>query len=303
MGASETSTQSLLTSLDVDHPEWRPLLVLVAEALSETQRPQWARCVPALEHQGRDGRPLLDGAVINVAPRLIERWIRRALASAADSGTAVKPLARAMAAGRLSPRFLFETAISQDSDRLEELASVHKDDRGVLRALAPLIAMPMLQACRRAWAELVPTDWAHGHCAICGGWPALAEICGLDGTRYLRCAACGGGWRIEWLRCPFCGEEDHQKLGSLVSVDCVERQTIEVCDGCGGYIKTVTTLTSIRPEHVVLYDLATLALDLAALERDYCRPAAKSHQLELRVVTETSRLRGLLGLPRHDGWW
>jgi hypothetical protein len=53
----------------------------------------------------------------------------------------------------------------------------------------------------------------------------------------------------------------------------------------------------------VLYDLATLALDLAALERDYCRPAAKSHQLELRVVTETSRLRDLLGLPRHDGWW
>jgi FdhE protein len=288
--------QSLLSTLALNHPEWRPLLVLIAETLRETERPQWARCVPALEHHGRGGRPLLDGAVFNVAPRLIDRLIRRILARAADAGTEVEPLARAMAAGRLAPRLLFEAAMSQDVDRLDELAKLHNDDRGLLRALAPLIAMPMLQACRTAWADRVPTDWAYGYCPVCGGRPALAESCGLDGTRYLRCAACGSGWEIEWLRCPFCGEEDHHKLGSLISADSLEPEMIDVCDGCRRYVKSITTLTAIRPEDVVLYDLATCVLDVAALEHDYRRPAATSHQVALRVVTETSRLREILGL-------
>ena len=54
---------------------------------------------------------------------------------------------------------------------------------------------------------------------------------------------------IEWLRCPFCGEADHAQLGSLVSADRPE-QTIEVCDSCKGYVKSVTTLTPIRPAAV-----------------------------------------------------
>ena len=293
---SRTARPSVLATLNVDHPEWRPLLVLIAETLRETERPQWTRCVPALEPHGRGGRPLLDGAVIGGNPRLIERWIRRILARAADTGTEVQPLARAMAAGRLSPRFLFEAAMSQDVDRLDQLATIHGDDRGVLRALAPLIARPMLQACRRAWADRVPADWAYGYCPICGGWPALAEIRGLDGVRYLRCAACGGGWRTEWLRCPFCGEDDHEKLGSLVSAESLERQTIDVCDGCRQYVKTVTTLTPIRPDDVLLHDLGTVVLDVAALEHEYCRPAAKGHQVELTVVMQASRLRDVLDL-------
>jgi FdhE protein len=191
---------------------------------------------------------------------------------------------------------LFETAVSQDVDRFHEVALVHEDCQGLLRGLASLIAMPMLQSCRRAWAERVPTDWAYGYCPICGGWPALAEMRGLDGARHLRCGCCGGDWRTEPLRCPFCGEGDHEKLGSLVSPDKLERETIEVCDRCSGYVKTMTTLSAIRPEHVVLQDLATLVLDIAALERGYRRPAVRGHEVAVTVVAESSRLRDLLGL-------
>src|SRR5206468_337214 len=163
--APEATGRSLLAVLDAEHPEWRPLLRVIKEALREAERPQWARLVPALEHPGRRGRPLLDGAVINVAPRLVGRWVRHIL------GIAV-------------------------------------------------------------------------------------------GARHLRCGCCGGDWRTEWLRCPFCGEDDHEELGSLVSPDSLARQTIEVCDGCRGYVKTITTLAPMRPEHVVLQDLATLVLDV-----------------------------------------
>lgn len=294
--AAETTSSSLLTVLDAEHPEWRPLLLLLKEALREAERPQWARFVPALAPPGRSDRPLLDGAVINVAPRLVGRWVRHILGVAAAAGTEVEPIARRITTGRFDPLLFFESAVAQDVDRFHEVALVDRDDHGLLRGLASLIAMPMLQSCRRAWAERVPTDWAYGYCPICGGWPALAEVRGLDGARHLRCGWCGGDWRTEWLRCPFCGEGDHEKLGSLVSPDKLERETIEVCDGCRGYVKTVTTLSPIRPEHVVLQDLATLVLDIAALERGYRRPSAKRHEVLVSVVAASSGLRDLLGL-------
>jgi len=288
------SGRSLLDALRVEHPEWRPLLVLIEAALHEAESPDWARFVPVAGHQAPDGRPLLDGAVISVAPKLVGRWVRHILELAAAAGTEVEPLANAVAAGRLDPSSLFEAAVSQDVDRFHEIARVERDHLGVLRGLASLIAMPMLQTCWRAWAERVSPSWSHDYCPVCGGWPALAEIRGLDGARHLRCGCCGSDWRTEWLRCPFCGESDHEKLGSLVSPDRLERHGIGVCDGCRGYLKTFTTLTAIRPGDVLVEDLATLALDMAALERDYRRPAARGCAVAVGVVAEPWRLRDLL---------
>ena len=69
-----------------------------------------------------------------------------------------------------------------------------------------------------------------------------------------------------------------------------------MCDGCRGYVKTITTLAPMRPEHVVVEDFATLVLDVAALERGYRRPAARGHEVAVSVVAEPSRLLDLLGL-------
>src|SRR5439155_7860945 len=63
---------------------------------------------------------------------------------------------KAVSAGRLDPSLLFEAAVSQDVDRFDEIARVEPDYHGVLRGLASLIAMPMLQACWRAWPSVCP---------------------------------------------------------------------------------------------------------------------------------------------------
>ncbi len=96
--ASHASGRPLLAALGVEHPEWRPLLLLIEAALSGAERHHWGRFVPARVHQSREGRPLLDGAVISVAPKLIERWVRHILALAAAAGTEVKPLVNAVVA-------------------------------------------------------------------------------------------------------------------------------------------------------------------------------------------------------------
>ena len=291
----EASSRALLTVLSAEHAEWRPLLALIEEALPEIARPAWAQSVPALERSGPGPEPLLSGAVVNVAPRLVERWIRRLMAIAA-AGAREEPFIAAVTAGRLDTLALFEAAVSQDVDRLDDLAQVVGDNRGVLRVLAPMIAMPMLHACRRVWAGRVLAGWAYGYCPICGGWPVLAEIRGLDSSRHLRCGGCGGDWETERLHCPFCGERDHENLGSLVSPDSLERQTVDVCDGCGGYLKTITTLAPIPSEHVVLQDLATLVLDVAALEKGYRRPNSRGPLAVNVVARPWHHLRALLRL-------
>lgn len=292
----EVSSRSLLTSLGVEHSEWQPLLAVIEATLREAKRPEWARWVPRPGHAGPAGRPLLDGAVITIAPRFVGRWVRHVFAVAAGAGTDVEPLTTAFARGVADPLLFFEAVVSHDLNRLDELARAHRDATGALRGLAPLIARPLLQACRRAWADRLPARWRCGHCPICGSWPALAEIRRLDGSRHLRCGPCGADWQIEPLRCPFCGEDDGERLGSLASPDSLERQSIEVCDSCRGYLKTMATLNALHPDHVMLKDLATLSLDMAALERDYRRPAAKARGVVVGVVAEPSRLRNLLGL-------
>src|SRR2546428_14026114 len=87
----------------------------------------------------------------------------------AAAGAREEPFIAAVTAGRLDTLALFEAAVSQDVDRLDDLAQVVRDTRGVLRILAPIIAMPMLHACRRAWADRMPTAWADGACPLLGG--------------------------------------------------------------------------------------------------------------------------------------
>src|SRR5258705_8136704 len=103
---------ALLTALNAEHAEWRPLLALIEEALREALRPAWAESVPALERPAPLGQPLLSGAVVRLAPRSVRRWVHRVLALAAAGGPA-EPLLEAGRGGRLDPPSLFPAAISR----------------------------------------------------------------------------------------------------------------------------------------------------------------------------------------------
>ena len=295
--ASEKHDAALLSVLGAEHAEWRPLLSLVEGALDEMERPVWAASVPAPGHSAAPGEPLLSGAIIRIDSGRVRRWVYRAM-TIAGAGASAMPFIDALATGRLDPLVFFKAAVAQDADHLDDLARVSGDDRGVLRVVGPIVAMPMLHACRQVWTPLVPATWAEGYCPICGGWPTLAEARGLDGQRRLRCGLCGGDWRTEWLRCPFCGERGHENLGSLVSEEPGQQtpvqRTVDVCERCRHYVKALTTLAPIRPEHVFLQDLATLVLDVVALERGYSRPAAKGRPVE--IIATPFRLRSLFQL-------
>jgi hypothetical protein len=78
----------------------------------------------------------------------------------------------------------------------------------------------------------------------------------------------------------------------------LDRQGVEVCDACGGYIKGVMRLTPMTADDVVLYDVTSLELDVAAVGRGYHRAAGKAHELAVSVVPRPSPLRRLFGFSR-----
>lgn len=297
-----------------DHAEWRPWLAVVEEAIRAALDPAWGEALGDLAASPEG--PLLTGSELPVDPRAAGRLVKGLLELASESASpGARTLREASRARVLAPAALIEAAINQDEARLSEMAAGLGADARALAPVASLAAMPLLWACR-ARLEKRAVKAEGGYCPVCGAWPALAELRGLDRARRLRCGRCAVDVPISALVCVYCGERDHEKLGALVPELHGEARKVEVCRSCNGYVKTVATLSAIRPELLPLEDLATVDLDLVALERGYARPEHPAHPahpappassahpahpahpagaLSVRVVERAPARRGLLG--------
>lgn len=262
-----------------EHPEWRGWLAVLEATADEAGVRAWNDAVP---DQPGDTSARLAGATLAIERGIASRWVER-LFKASD----VDPLRDA---GRRSDALgVIEAAVDLDAARLAGLAIAAGAPPDAFSAVAPLAAVPWLQACGRRWSTATASDG--GFCAVCGAWAALAEARGLEGERRLRCTRCGFDWRTPWLACPFCGNDDHTRLASLVAERTGETRKVDACRRCTAYVKTVTTLSAADAPSLRLLDLATVDLDVAALGRGFTRPPALGHPLGVRVVERPAARR------------
>ena len=259
-------------SLRAAHPEWREWLALLDVVVEEAARPAWAEAVPA---EISRTAPALAASTLAIERAVADRWLHRLFAA---SGAA--PLNEA--AARTDALAVLAATIDLDTARLTALAQTGDAPVDAFLAVAPLLALPWLDACRRRSSPTVAGRGAW--CPVCGAWAALAEARGLERERRLRCTRCGGDWRTEWLTCPYCGTDDHARLASLVAEATGETRKVDACRDCTAYVKTVTTLAAADAPTLRLLDLATVDLDLAALERGFTRPAGLGQPLGVTVV-------------------
>ena len=123
-------------------------------------------------------------------------------------------------------------------------------------------------------AAMADPAWDSGCCPVCGAWAVIGEMRGLERARRLRCGRCGGDWAYPAMRCFACGERDHRLLGALVPEGEGESRRAETCERCAGFVKSIATLRGWAGDEIVLADLASLELDVAAIEAGYGRPSA-----------------------------
>ena len=266
-----------------DNPESEAWLGSLEAALGESEDgAMWEAAVPTAAERPIKA-PVLSHAQITLDGRAARGWVRRLL-----------QLTPTVNWRRIDGLQLLEAALCHDDARIDALAAAGGEGEGAdphaLRVLGQMAVLPLLQACGRRLASELPATWWEGYCPLCGAWPVVAEYTGLERKRQLRCGRCGTGWAIPLLRCVFCDETQHDNLGYLTPEAGEQTRKIEVCHTCKGYLKGVTTVRPLAPWAILLDDLTTVPLDVAALERGYHRPERPGYALEAHIED-------------GGGWW
>jgi FdhE protein len=285
-----TAPETALSALRRKRPEWEPWLVVVAEIVRESGAPIWDAAVPAGATAPRTAVPLLAGATLALPSSTVRRLWKRLIRIASRAGTMKMATLHAALPADADILPLFTASMCQDRDRIEELAAVSGVDAEALHAVVGLLPVPLLHACNRRWASSISESWLEGHCPVCAAWPAFAEVRGIERSRYFRCGRCGGEWHARALWCPYCNTNDHDNFVALVPENGGSNVVIDGCRHCLGYVKTLTRLQGCAPDTVMVEDLASVELDVAALQHGYQRPSGAGHPLEI-TVTDTGATR------------
>ncbi len=279
-------------------PAWRPWVRLLDMALDSAGDAEWLRAVPDIAAAGSLGAPLLHEMTLAVDARRARKLLRELLREAeriqtdsaepGDASTSVSwepPNDTGRSPRRrLDVLGILRGAITHDMDSIARAAAAACINPHRLAAVAQLAIIPVLHACAMRHRERVPEDWLHGYCPVCGAWPTLAEVRGLERNRRLRCGRCSTDWPIPVLRCPFCNELHHDNLHALLPEGDEQIRRVDVCETCKGYIKGFSTLQPLTLRGIALADLTTVELDIVAQERGYERPSKAAYPLSVSVV-------------------
>jgi FdhE protein len=278
-----------LQDLGRDYPEWKPWLAVIEEVLREAADPKWEAFVPERTEPQQSKVPLLSGLTVDLETNVVGRWTQRLIRAAYQSGAPRMATLESVKRAGLNDAVLFEPALCQNTDRLRGIAGDLGVDADALHVVAALVPVPFLQACNRRWRSAISQSWVEGYCPVCGSWPAFAEVRGIERNRHLRCGRCSAEWPVHGLSCPYCGMTDHKEIESLVPEESGTTRAIEACRRCLGYLKSLTTLQRIPAERVLIDDLASVDLDIAALDQGYRKPDRPACFLD---VTITNRPAG-----------
>ncbi|HEY3059617.1 MAG TPA: formate dehydrogenase accessory protein FdhE [Chloroflexota bacterium] len=273
---------------------------LIRTSLSSARPPHIQPFPTPREHVAarvREGVPLLHDQPASVdvhfAADLFSRIVNVIQQREAEPETqhSLQQLVEAATSGGLDPERLFGESFVQHRDHLTELAIEANVDADLLTALAGQAVAPVL----RAYAEhLLPilervddgssdgAKWLRGYCPICGAWPLLGELRGVELAEFLRCTACGSAWRWRRIACPYCTTDDYREQHTL-QIEGEQRFRVSVCERCKGYLKVGNAFDPPPAELLGLDDLASMYLDVAAIERGYHRPTGGGFSIELAV--------------------
>jgi FdhE protein len=167
---------------------------------------------------------------------------------------------------------LAEAAQAGDWQSVMEAARRLDVDEYALVTTLDYASRPVLRAAAARVADALSTaPWGRGTCPACGAPPLLAELRGKERERVLRCGRCATAWPYPRLGCPACGERDHRRLRALHGEGEGEHRRVDCCDSCQCYLKCVAVLDPLTASGIIEEDLATVALDLIAVERGYHR--------------------------------
>ena len=234
------------------------------------------------------GRPLLGEGALSCETEDISAELQRLARNLADTSVEGSPAQRTgerLMREQIDVAPVLQSALDGDGEAVAGFARERQLDPQAFARMLELALQPILWEAAERCTSLTDVDkWDRGYCPICGAWPALAELVGAEKRRVLRCGRCGVSWSWLVLLCPYCGNDDHRTLGTLVSTEerpgpasparaePPSKDRVDVCEHCHGYVKAIATFTSVAAVRIAAEDAATVHLDIGARAAGYTRP-------------------------------
>lgn len=286
------SAQLRWTQILADRPDLTPAVELqhrllgividLAGAVAGTRPPRLSLPPRYLAAKLARGVPALAGEPIPLPVALLKTSLTDLCAQLASGGAGdiATHIHEAIDSGSIEAGSLLAASLSRDQAAIRTGASHRGLAPDLVWLVAELAVGPVACALQRTlFADTTSDDlrsalaaWNRGYCPACGSWPALAEVVG--GHRTLRCSFCATAWEPTTYSCVYCDEGGKSFVTAAPNEDRKDRR-VEICGGCGCYLKAVD-LPELSPFPLLaIADLETMDLDVAAMEHGYARPPLK----------------------------
>ena len=225
------------------------------------------------------GIPALHGEPIPLPVKVLTSCARDFCDRIASGGAgeAAVAVARALESQAVAPAALMSACFGRDQRRVRLMAAQQGLVPDLVWLVAELALSPfahLLQVQIMGSSDEGPVTtarraWDRGFCPACGSWPAVIEAVG--GAHVLRCSFCAAGWQLSSYRCIYCANDGETFITAAPDPERTGRR-LQACGGCGAYVKVLELATPTRFPLVAIEDLASMDLDMAAIEQKYARP-------------------------------
>lgn len=119
--------------------------------------------------------------------------------------------------------------------------------------------------------KVLRTDlYEGGECPVCGKMPHFGLLHPGNNAKHLECWQCGTRWVHPRVKCPYCNNEDREKLGYF-TLEGSDVCRVNYCQACHCYCKVYDVRAFHAGEEVVLtvHNLASLDYDLLARKEGF----------------------------------
>jgi FdhE protein len=272
--------QKRIDAVIEEKPSHKEFLEFLKEMMTEQYRTRISAKTGIIKLDAGKTQTLLDGN-----PLLYKKNLRLDMPSVAglfkklcgllarreDTSSDAKRVDRALQNNDIDLVKLFEHVGTENDGYMRAIANKLQIREDVLPFLAENTIRPIFEAYAHGLKDRVDQKiWHRGYCPICGSKPLIAEL-REEGARFLVCSLCGFEWRFMRLKCPSCGNDDHEALKYFYTENEGTANRIDVCDKCKRYIKTVDTREISGEVIPLVEDMGTLYLDVLAQTEGYLR--------------------------------
>lgn len=124
-------------------------------------------------------------------------------------------------------------------------------DRELLYSTFFAVYKPVFELCAEEKKdEFQDYSWKKGSCPLCGANASMARFEKEVGRRELWCPVCGTEWTFKRVQCPFCGNENQDRL-RFFYINEKSPYRVDVCDVCKGYVKTIDERRKKKTEKLI----------------------------------------------------